>query len=280
MKDDSANPSAVPRYNNPLPQGNLSSSSAKRLAAIERSIATGAAFTLTEVLVVIAIVAVLLSLLLPALVRGRESARRVQCMSNLRQLGFAAQMYWHDHGGRMFRYRGAATNGGDVYWFGWLERGAEGSRAFDPKQGALYPYLEGRGVEICPSLNYHEERFKFKARGAAYGYGYNLHLSPPASQAPMNVNQLHRPSETVFLADAGQVNTFQAPASPSNPMLEEFYYVSTNRSEATAHFRHHRRANVLFCDNHVGREPPEEGSLDSRLPGQTLGRLRREILVP
>jgi prepilin-type N-terminal cleavage/methylation domain-containing protein/prepilin-type processing-associated H-X9-DG protein len=238
-----------------------------------------AAFSLTELLVVIAVLALLSSLLLPALARGKESARRVQCVSNLRQLGFAGQMYWHDHDGRAFRYRGAATNGGDIYWFGWLQRGAEGSRDFDPKQGVLYPYLEGRGVEICPSLQYGGDLFKLKARGAAHGYGYNLHLSTPASQQPLNVQQLPRPSSTVFLADAGQVNTFQPPASMSNPMLEEFYYVSTNRSEATAHFRHHRAANVLFCDSHVGREKPEAGSVDARLPGHTLGRLPREILM-
>ena len=63
-------------------------------------------------------------------------------------------------------------------------------------------------------------------------------------------------------------------------MLEEFYYVSTNRTEATAHFRHVRRANVVFCDGHVGVERPEAGSLDSRLPKQFVGRLRTEALQP
>ena len=33
-------------------------------------------------------------------------------------------------------------------------------------------------------------------------------------------------------------------------MLEEFYYVSTNTAEATAHFRHRRKANVIFGDGH------------------------------
>jgi len=63
-------------------------------------------------------------------------------------------------------------------------------------------------------------------------------------------------------------------------MLEEFYYVSTNRIEATAHFRHARRANVLFCDSHVASEKPAPGSLDQNLPVQFVGRLRTEILVP
>lgn len=236
------------------------------------------AFTLIELLAVIAIVAILASLLLPALGRAKATAHRAKCMSNLRQLGLAAQMYWDDNEDQCFRYRGAFTNNGVVYWFGWLEQGAEGQRAFDATQGALYAYLQGRSVEICPSLNYSMGQFKLKAKGAAYGYGYNLHLSMPLNQPPIRISTLTRPPDTVLFADAAQVNTFQAPASPSNPVLEEFYYVSTNTTEATAHFRHARKANVIFCDGHAAPESPAPGSLDQRLPGQFVGRLPPEQL--
>jgi prepilin-type processing-associated H-X9-DG protein len=187
-------------------------------------------------------------------------------------------MYWDDNDDQCFRYRGGFTNNGVIYWFGWLEQGAEGQRAFDAAQGALYPYLQGRGVEICPSLNYSLGQFKLKAKGAAYGYGYNLSLSTAANQPPIRIHALKRPSETALFADAAQVNTFQAPASPANPMLEEFYYISTNTAEATVHFRHARKANVIFCDGHVAPESPEPGSLDRRLPGESVGRLRSEML--
>jgi prepilin-type processing-associated H-X9-DG protein/prepilin-type N-terminal cleavage/methylation domain-containing protein len=247
-----------------------------RWTAKERLERTACGLTLVELLVVVAVVSLLAGLLLPALGRSKAGARRVQCVGNLRQLGLAVQMYWDENEGNAFRYRGASTNGGDLYWFGWLERGAEGSRRFDATQGALFPYLGGRGVEVCPSLNTAMASFKRKASGSSYGYGYNLEFSPPAKEAPLKVSQVQQPSGTVVLADAAQVNTFQPPASPQNPMLEEFYYLSLH--EPTAHFRHDGLANAVFCDGHVGRETPEPGSVDSRLPRQLVGRLPARLL--
>ncbi len=234
------------------------------------------AFTLVELLVVIAVIAILAALLLPALSASKAAARRAQCVSNLRQLGLAATLYWDEHEGMTFRYLAGSTNGGTTYWFGWIKPGAEGEREFDPALGALYPHLQGRGVEICPSLDYASTLYKYKARGAAYGYGYNLYLGKNA----LPISRVPQPSGTVLLADAAQVNDFQDPASPENPLLEEFYFVDSGDGSyyPNAHFRHRRRANAVFCDGHVDAEKAVPDSFDPRLPNQYVGRLRPESL--
>jgi prepilin-type N-terminal cleavage/methylation domain-containing protein/prepilin-type processing-associated H-X9-DG protein len=237
------------------------------------------AFTLIELLVVIAVISILAAMLLPVLAQSKLSAQNAECTGNLRQLGVAAELYWDDNGGNCFNYIFAATNYGATYWFGWIGPGAEGQRAFDLSVGAMYPYLTGSGVRLCPSLGYALAQFKLKATNEVFSYGYNRYLSAT------NFSKINRPAQTAMFADAAQVNNFEAPASPANPMLEEWYYLDleTNYSNPlnypNGHFRHSQKANVVFCDGHVGMETFMPGSIDPRLPNQFVGQLRPNILT-
>lgn len=239
-------------------------------------------FTLLELLSSAAII-----LLLGALVAGAggelmRNSSLAASASNLRQLAAGMAAYLGDNGQTFWRYREVVPGQGVRWWFGlepFASLGkAEGERDFDPASGPLGGYIPA-GFRPDPSFRYGGRALKPKYRFGYIGVGYNVLLadsqfrSRPAwmgTGIPARLGQLEQPSRVVVFATSAQVNTFQPPASPSNPMIEEFYGLDEN--EVTVHFRHHGKAMVVFADGNAGFLPMDESTRDPRAPRANVGR--------
>lgn len=235
-----------------------------------------AAFTLMELLVVIAIVAVLTALALPAYQKARQSAWRAVSAHSLQQMGAMGMNYRSENDGQFWRYKETVADG-TVWWFGFESatsaRQPEGSRVLDLTRGPLGPYaIASGGVKSDPAFMALSGRFKPKYSNGSYGYGYNTLLgggSLGVAQVTRAARYEH-PADIVVFATCAQVNTFQAPASGKNPMIEEFYMLDDR--EITVHFRFGGKALASMMDGSIREIPLDISTLDQRLPAAKVGR--------
>jgi prepilin-type N-terminal cleavage/methylation domain-containing protein/prepilin-type processing-associated H-X9-DG protein len=109
-------------------------------------------FTLIELLVVIAIIGILAAILLPALARAREAARRASCQNNLKQFGIVFKMYSGESKDRFPPTHGDQPFGAEANATGCDANTFQDFTAFAPDMTTLYPeYLTDVNVLLCPS---------------------------------------------------------------------------------------------------------------------------------
>lgn len=200
------------------------------------------AFTLIELLVVLSIIAVLTGILLPVVVRARETARSVVCTANLRRLAVAGSLYLDENDG-MFppdRLKSASPTGTEDYvneygrrqprWQWFFSRGV--GPVIDPS-----PYVKKPGDTfwdtetvimtndyfVCPS--FHDRFFDRRdERNGSYGYNYQYLGNSRVRDGrfenfPVHISKIRRPSETVIIADSrgapGELDPATDSASPT-----------------------------------------------------------------
>ena len=215
------------------------------------------AFGLVEMLVTIAVIALLLGLLLPTLARARESANRAKCLSNLRQLALAFTAYLNDNKGRFPRpaQNGVQTPEDWVHFQRWRS----------PSEGAIAKYLGdpfNPAVYRCPSDDPASHRtFTVESLQVQYPYSYTVNelICRIAWRGPtMRINQVRNASEKILLIDeaastiddgcwAWQANQGGSGEGDPRNVLSVRH---DRKAEQTAKLRA-GRGNAAFVDGHV-----------------------------
>lgn len=215
------------------------------------------AFTLTELLVSLAIIAFLMVFALAGVQGVREKGEASQCTSNLRHLAAANLAYAAEHDGQ---YVAAQEPSNRIRWHGVR---ANLEAAFDPQLGPLAPYLghDGR-VKLCPTLR-DALKGQLSFEDGCGGYGYNaVYIGGTPSDR-------YRAERLANVPHAARTVMFTDTAFPRAQGIQEYAYCEPRQwvdrlgrlrgpLSASVHFRHAGYANVAWCDGHVSSEPPSE----------------------
>ena len=167
-------------------------------------------FTLIELLVVIAIIAILAAILFPVFARARENARRASCMSNLKQIGTAVQMYTQDYDEKFPLIAQSCCSG--PYGDQKLPDGRR-MRGYWVWELAFYPYIKSTQAFVCPSdptggnsgvtTNTSADFLDVWNKPFPVSYGISESMTYWRS-SPVVLSDVNFPADTYYLADTHQ----------------------------------------------------------------------------
>lgn len=218
-----------------------------------------AGFTLVEVLVTIAIIAILATLAYMGSRNLIQTARITQSMANLKSLAAANTAYLTD-------YQVYCPADDQFNLRRWHGRRTSSSGEFDPADGLLAPYLgKSRTIGVCPLFE-HLVEGKESFESGTGGYGYNAAYigGRPGSMFDRTTKlRLSERLENVF--DPVRTVMFTTTAYARSSGVQEYPYCeppfwdygsgpSGDRPSPTVHFRASGKALVAWCDGHVSAE--------------------------
>jgi len=197
-------------------------------------------FTLIELLIVIAIIAILASMLLPTLSKAREKSRTISCTNNLKNIGLMFDYYTNDNQGFYPNYyAGAPGLGVFRTWYGKMMQAG---------------YTADIKVYFCPSdyMDTNHSLDTILKTDYIISYGYNLCFSlnyDNGSKTPnslVKTNNIKVPSKTILVVDS----QWPLPAATFSGAGRYYVYPSAS-TDGVAWPYHQSAANVLWADAHV-----------------------------